>query len=229
MADAVKFRFDTVFAEEGDDGVPAPPKKTRWTEREVEAERQAARAEGSAAAVANAETRAAESLAAAAGKIAAAADDLLGRFDEQQARLSAEAATLALTIARKLAPALIASRPLAEIEAVVRDCLTHLNREPHLVVRVADGQLDALKERIDAIAFERGLADKVVLLGDPGIGDGDCTIEWADGGIKRDTEALDREIADIVAHYVRATTGEAAGPNEPGADNDTDSKELEAD
>ncbi|MFZ2470259.1 MAG: flagellar assembly protein FliH, partial [Parvibaculum sedimenti] len=125
----------------------------------------------------------------------------------------ADAAALAFTAARKLAPALIAARPQAEIEAVLRDCLTHLNREPHIVLRVADTLVDRLKETVDHMALERGLSGRIILLGQSGIAEGDCVVEWADGGVVRSYADIEAEIAEIITRYAESLTGPRATDN----------------
>ncbi len=92
---------------------------------------------------------------------------------------------VAVAVARKLAPALIAREPLSEISALTSECLRHLNTAPHLVVRINDRLQDVARKELDAIAQARGFAGRLVILGEPDLPPGDCRIEWADGGIVR--------------------------------------------
>jgi flagellar assembly protein FliH len=116
-----------------------------------------------------------------------------------------------MTAARKLAPAMIATRPQDEIEAVLRSCLTHLNREPHIVLRVADVLVERLKEIVDRMALERGLSGRIILLGQNDIDEGDCTVEWADGGVVRSRADIELEIAEITARYIETLGGADTG------------------
>jgi flagellar assembly protein FliH len=50
----------------------------------------------------------------------------------------------------------------------------------------------------------QGLLEFVKSLGDPGIGAGDCRIEWADGGVNRDAAAANAAIGEAVARYIGA-------------------------
>jgi flagellar assembly protein FliH len=43
-----------------------------------------------------------------------------------------------------------------------------------------------------------------VVLAEPHIAPGDCRIEWADGGINRDSSAADAAIGEAVARYLNA-------------------------
>ena len=107
--------------------------------------------------------------------------DSLVRAQEEQAR------GLALAVAKKILPAFTAQNGLQEIEALVNDTIREMAREPRLVVRVGEGEFDALNERIQAIATQRAYPGKVVILSDAEVASGDCRIEWADGGVERDT------------------------------------------
>ena len=59
-----------------------------------------------------------------------------------------------------------------------------------LVAYVPNDLLDPLNERVATISAARGFEGRVVLIGDPELADSDCRIEWADGGLERDTRRL---------------------------------------
>jgi len=105
-------------------------------------------------------------------------------------------------IARKLLPDLSRRQGTAEVETLIATVITDLIDEPRMVIRVADADLDALSERIDAIATRRGFAGKVVLLAEPSVASGDCRIEWADGGVERDSARLWHDIDMAVARLL---------------------------
>ena len=71
-------------------------------------------------------------------------------------------------------------------------------------MRVNDALYAAAREKLDAIARTRGFEGRLVVLGEPGVAVGDCRIEWADGGINRDSAAADAAISEAVARYVNA-------------------------
>src|SRR3546814_15720654 len=70
--------------------------------------------------------------------------------------------------------------------------------EPRLVLRVSDGILDLIKPRIDVLTMRSGFAGRVVILAEDGMVDGDCRIEWADGGVERSAARLSTEIEGAV-------------------------------
>src|ERR1700739_2260371 len=63
-----------------------------------------------------------------------------------ETRLECEAVEVAVAVARKLAPALIAREPFAEIAALASDCFRQLVAAPHIVVRVQDALYAAARE-----------------------------------------------------------------------------------
>jgi flagellar assembly protein FliH len=121
-----------------------------------------------------------------------------------EARLEAEAVEVAHAVAKKLAPALIAREPLAEIEALATGCFRQLLASPHVVVRVSDKLYDVARVKLDEISQQTGFEGRLVLLAEPEIAEGDCRIEWADGGVTRDRAAAEQVIAETVHRFVAA-------------------------
>jgi len=127
-----------------------------------------------------------------------------------EARLEAEAVEVAVAIARKLAPALIAREPLAEIEALVVDVLAHVRSAPHVVVRVAEDLTEPAGSRLKQIAEQRGFASRLVLLPAPELKADEVRVEWADGGVERDRAKVEARIDEAVKNYL--ARGGASAP-----------------
>ena len=178
----------------------------------VEAERRRADAEavahrkGFAAGLAQAQGEANQRIATALALIG----DGLSRLDHAltgiEARLETEAVEVAVAVAAKLAPQLIAREPFAEISALANECFHQLVTTPHVVVRIGADSYDAAKEQLEEIARARGFEGRLVVLPDPAMAPGDCRIEWADGGVNRDHAATISAIDDVVGRYVAART-----------------------
>jgi flagellar assembly protein FliH len=152
-------------------------------------------------------------------RIAAALERIAGSLVEANAalqaietRLECEAVDVAVAVARKLAPALIAHEPFAEIAALASDCFRQLVSSPHIAVRVNDALYAAAREKLEGIVRAGGFEGRLVVLAEADIGLGDCRIEWADGGINRDSAAADAAIGEAVAGYVGARRNFAAAP-----------------
>jgi len=105
---------------------------------------------------------------------------------------------IALLIARRLLPAYAARYGLDEIQDIVTQVISDCAREPRLVVRVGEAQFDAVSAGIKTITEQQAYAGKVVILAEPALGPADCRVEWADGGIERDMEALWKDIDRII-------------------------------
>lgn len=214
MKQAVKFTFDTYFGEQPASAARAPEVEMRLTEADLAIAREKGYAEGFAAGEREAAARADEALAAAMRQLAESAGSLLAALEGQIAVSRKESVSVAIEAARKLAPAMIATRPETEIEAVLRECLSHLNREPHILLRVSMSLVERLKKTVDRMAMERGLAGRIILLGEPYMQEGDCVVEWADGGVVRNREEIATEIASIVSRYIETLSPAHGGADE---------------
>ncbi len=147
-----------------------------------------------------------------AARLTDAAQKLLQGLDSEQARIEKDAVGLAFLAARRFAAHLIAREPLAEVVALLSECLAPLRRQPHVVVRVNEKDSDRLKKAVDGLVYEKGFEGRLVILGEPELERGDCRIEWADGGLLRDRKALEKQIEASVRRYfaVRETARNAS-------------------
>jgi flagellar assembly protein FliH len=132
----------------------------------------------------------------------------LGKANEAlqaiETRLECEAVEVAVAVARKLVPTLIAREPFAEIATLASDCFRELVSSPHIAVRVNDAVYATAKEKLDDIARARTFEGRLVVLAEPEVALGDCRIEWADGGINRDSASANTVIGEAVTGYIGA-------------------------
>ena len=63
-------------------------------------------------------------------------------------------------------------------------------------------QLDALQERLTQLSAASGFEGRVVLIGDDAMGESDCRVEWADGGVEREAGRIWRAIEEALARYI---------------------------
>jgi flagellar assembly protein FliH len=201
---AAKFLFDVDFAR-GAEPIPAEPVVTLDEHAaKLAAAEEAGYARGFAAAEAQHVAEAEQRIAAALDHIGRALDTLHRGLGSVEARLEAEAVEVAVAVARKLAPALIAREPFAEIAALATECFRHLIAAPHVAVRLSDTLYPTAREKLDELARGRGFDGRLVVLAEPEIAPGDCRIEWADGGINRDRAAAEAAITEAVGRYIGA-------------------------
>ena len=199
-----KFLFDTDFANAGE-GRPAETAVARAEHARKLAEAEAAAHDrGYAKAQADAAAETGRRLAEALERIAAAIVVAHKALAAIETRLECEAVEVAVAVARKLAPALIAQEPFAEISALASDCFRQLIAAPHVAVRVNDALYAVAKEKLEDIARAKSFEGRLVVLAEPDIALGDCRIEWADGGIVRDRAAAEAAIAEAVNRYAAA-------------------------
>jgi flagellar assembly protein FliH len=211
MAAPTKFLFDTDFA-----GGPRKPVEPMITvaEHEVmlaEAET-AAHKRGYAQGQGDAQVEVNRRIAATLENIAQSLIAANRALQAIEGRLECEAVEVAVAVARKLAPTLIAREPFAEISALASDCFHQLVAAPHIVVRVNDAVYATAKEKLDDIARAHTFEGRLVVLAEPDIAAGDCRIEWADGGINRDAANADAVIGEAVTGYISARHN-LAGPD----------------
>jgi len=204
MRSPAKFMFDNDFAvAERGKSVTLAEHAAKLAEAEAAGYRN-----GFAAAKTEAEQRA----AAALERIALGLADLDRGLSAVETRLETEAVAVAVAVARKLAPELIAREPLAELAALAANCFRQLVAAPHVAVRVNEGLHERARDELDGIARTAGFDGRLVVMAEPDIAPGDCRIEWADGGVKRDLAAVAAAIDDAVARYVAAQRGEVYMP-----------------
>jgi len=201
MSSPAKFLFDTDFGTTDRNKAAMVP-LAEHTARVAEADVLGFR-KGHAAAKAEAEQR----TAAALERIAAALAELNRGLSAVETRLENEAVEVAVAVARKLAPELIAREPFAELAALAADCFRHLVAAPHVVVRVNEALHGAAREKLAETSRAGGFDGRLVVLAEPDIALGDCRIEWADGGVKRDSAAIATAITAAVASYIAARRG----------------------
>ena len=205
MKATAKYLFDEDFAA----GEKPTITMVEHERRRADAESQAYR-QGFTAGEEQAHQEATQRMAAALSVIA----DGLGRLDNAltaiETRLETEAVEVAVAVAAKLSPALIAREPFAEIAALATECFHHLVSTPLVSVRIAADIHGTAKEQIEEIARAGGFDGRLAVISDDNLAPGDCRIEWADGGVIRDSSATTSAIDETVARYIAARNMPAA-------------------
>lgn len=204
MKAAAKFLFDNDF------GTGEKPTITV-----VEAERRRADAEsvayrnGFAAGQAQAQAETTRQISAALALIGDGLSRIESALSGIEARLECEAVEVAVAVANKLAPELIAREPFTEISALATECFRHLVATPHVAVRTGRDIYESARDKLEEIARAGGFEGRLTVLADDTLAPGDCRIEWAEGGVNRDRAATQSAIEDAVARYIAARIGGA--------------------
>ncbi|MBL4601922.1 MAG: hypothetical protein JKY84_04190 [Emcibacteraceae bacterium] len=129
---------------------------------------------------------------------------MFSRHEEQVVSMEQNAATLVLAIIQKLAPAIVADKPLQEIENLVLQCLRNNPLEPRMVIRVDEKMLPLLGKKIDQLKTTSDYHGQIVLISDTMSNVSDCKVEWIDGGAERDFEELMKSIEETVQIFINA-------------------------
>ena len=201
MKSTAKYMFDEDFAT----GERPTMTVVEAERRRLDAEAQAHR-KGFAAGLAQAQNEAAQRASAALALIADGLERLDRALTGIETRLETEAVEVAVAVAAKLAPQLIAREPFVEISALATECFHQLVTTPHIVVHIGADIYETAKDRLEEIAHARGFEGRLMVTPDPAMAPGDCRIEWADGGVTRDQAATLSAIDDVVGRYVASRT-----------------------
>ncbi len=118
-------------------------------------------------------------------------------------KISAQACDLAYFAARTLTSVLIAREPHGELDQLFSECVSQMNNAPHLALKVPETDLEILRERLEKVSESKGYGGKLILLVDDGMREGDCHIEWADGGIARSRDELETHISTLINNRYR--------------------------
>jgi flagellar assembly protein FliH len=201
MTARTRFLFDADFGPAKE----APPKVTpEQHQAAITSAEQRGYQRGLAAAEAQARTEAQRRTATAHERIAGALQKLAGGMAAIEGRLETDAVEVAVAVGGRLAGALLAEEPIAEIAALATDCFKTLLAAPHVAVRVNDGLYEEARRRLEEIARAAGFEGRLVVLGEREIAAGDCRVEWADGGAIRERKAIEAAIDDLVARFLAA-------------------------
>lgn len=205
MAQPARFTFDLDLRERrAGPAAPPPGVPEDLVAQLVARAREEAYAEGVAAGEQNATAMAAQTIASAAATLATRTAEMAAALDEATRGIEREAVDLAAAIGRKLAVHLIARYPVAEIEALVAECMASLDGVPHLVIRCHPDIAEAVRETATAHMATSGFSGRLIVMGDPDQRLGDGKLEWVDGGLTRDINTISREIDTRISAYLAA-------------------------
>ena len=188
-----KFTFDTEFT--GDENRQAPTARARQkqtlTTEELEILKTLARLEG--------ENSASARLAAAVESLAVQVRVTLDESHALVEAMRAEAAEIALAMARKIAPAALAALPAGDVEIALRQAMHQAIGEPRLTLRAAPAVVEVLEVRLADIAHEEGYEGRVMIAADPAMQGADCRIEWRGGGAERSEQTIEDALTALIA------------------------------
>jgi flagellar assembly protein FliH len=154
-------------------------------------------------------------MATAATALAARTAEMVASLDDANAANLRQSVELAASIGRKLAVHLLARYPAAELDALIAECMASLEHVPHLVIRCNPEIADGVRDIATGHMSSSGFAGRLVVLGDPDIRLGDGRLEWVEGGLVRDINAISRQIDTKISAYLAARSGQSQEDEHP--------------
>jgi flagellar assembly protein FliH len=199
-----RFTFDLDLGQRADRQPTAERVTAGMLSEAREAAYAAGRAEGLIEGENSATASSAKAIAAAATALSDRVAAMTASVEDSKKAVLADAVEVAAMIARKLAGSALEQFPTAEIEALIVDCLASLDGVPHLVIRCHPDLAEAVKEIATDRIRTSGFTGRLVVMGEPEQALGDCRLEWVDGGLVRDTAALNADIDTRIAAFLAA-------------------------
>ena len=158
MKPAAKFMFDEDFAGGEKPTITLVEHERRSADVEAVAHRK-----GFEAGQTQARLEAGERIAVALTLISDSMARLHGALTGIEAQLETEAVQVAVAVASKLAPELVAREPLTEISALASECFRQLVTTPQIAVHIGSEIFDATKEKLEDIARQRGFDGRLTV------------------------------------------------------------------
>lgn len=214
MAEAAKYLFDRTFdVAVSSDAVASRQVEEEWERKMAEAcctAFEEGRAEGKTETLKSLE----ETIRAETGLLVDSSKRLLGDVEKECDNIRRNAIEIAVMTANLLAEELVARSPTVKLEALFSDALEQLNDAPHIALTVNDTLAEGIQKSVTSIASDRGFSGKIVVLGDPETKKGDCSLQWADGGISLDFDKTRDQISKLVRQHLKRLTGQTVKPDQ---------------
>jgi flagellar assembly protein FliH len=105
---------------------------------------------------------------------------------------------ISLAIARKVAGQSLAENAQAVIDTMALAALESMMKEPKLTITVHESLADTLTRKVEKIAEDLQSEADIVILRDPNMPLSDFRIEWNQGVMERQTEALWQQVGKVI-------------------------------
>ncbi len=206
MKATAKYLFDEDFAAGEKPTITMVEHERRRADAELQAYRQ-----GFTAGQEQAHQEATKRMADALSVIADGLDRLDGALTAIETRLETEAVEVAVAVAAKLAAGADRARAVRR-DRGARDRMLSPSGGHAACHRSHCGETSTRRRRRRSRRSHerRGFDGRLAIIADESLAPGDCRVEWADGGIIRDSTATASVIDETVARYIAARNMPAA-------------------
>ncbi|MDM7946803.1 MAG: FliH/SctL family protein [Oceanibaculum nanhaiense] len=99
--------------------------------------------------------------------------------------LSTEVTELAYTMVRQISPTVAKTGGMQEIEAMIAEVFGSLRDEPRIMVRVHPDLVEQVRAKMAEIAADNAFEGQITVRPEPELSEGDCRLEWSEGGAER--------------------------------------------
>ena len=211
MSTAQKYIFDTDFEEEAKRVLLEIKQETEaeakseieepdptFTEAEVNTARtegfNAGKEEGIREAANATEQRVLETLKA----LSQQTEQIFHSMEDVNTTAIRNAMSVGASIVHKLFPHLNERHADTEVQALIDTVIKQVISDPTIRVHVNEGLFEVVKERCVPMAAKIGHGDKVEVIADSTLPEGNCRLEWESGGAARDAAGIWRDVDEIL-------------------------------
>jgi flagellar assembly protein FliH len=118
-----------------------------------------------------------------------------------------DAIKISRAITKKSFPSINAEHGVHEIEQLIRQILNQILEEPRVKIQVHPSLTEQVSERLNELSTDTHFEGRVHIMADEAIEQGDCRIDWSNGGAERNLENVMREV-DVIINANLATLDE---------------------
>ena len=118
-----------------------------------------------------------------------------------------DAIKISRAITKKSFPSINAEHGVHEIEQLIRQILNQILEEPRVKIQVHPSLTEQISKRLNEISTDTHFEGRVHIIEDESIEQGDCRIDWSNGGAERNLKNVMREV-DVIINTNLATLDE---------------------
>lgn len=137
------------------------------------------------------------------------ATNLFNEFHSIQGQISQQSAQIAHVVGLQLAESLMQTAPLSEIEGILNIVFDEIRNQPQLIIRVNPDVAAAIEEKIQMMKNQAAFQGELTLLPDSSFNPQDITVEWGEGGMRRNYDEIIEKIQHCVSQYIESVSKQA--------------------
>ncbi len=124
--------------------------------------------------------------------------NLITEREQEVKKLEAEFIEMAKAIVLKLVPVLEAENAEALVNQFIAENFANFNDESKISFYLNPEIIGQVKDNIAKLAAHHDFEGKISLHKDPSLSESDCRVEWENGGVERNSKALNAKMTDLL-------------------------------